>query len=154
MKRSSIPITSSRHRIWKIAGIVAGALLVILLAKTLSGEAVTTEATATEASTEAAPHFWQQQKVRTVLVAAADEPPARTSSNETLSTTLVEGTLPPGATKARVLTDTDCAPDAQGISHCLNRLAVGDTEVVVQHHHNMHQVSCLTPGEVVNLQRM
>lgn len=65
--------------------------------------------------------------------------------------TLVEGTLPTDALYARVLTDEDCAPDAVGVSHCLNRLSVAGTEVAVRHHHRMQDVPCLSPGELVRL---
>lgn len=65
--------------------------------------------------------------------------------------TLVEGDLPPRALYARVLTDEDCAPDAAGVSHCLNRLEVAGVEVAVRHHHRMHEVPCLGPNELVRL---
>jgi hypothetical protein len=64
---------------------------------------------------------------------------------------LVGGTVPPHAVQARVLTDEDCAPDAAGVSHCLNRLDVAGVEVAVRHSHRMHEVSCLSPGELVRL---
>lgn len=68
-----------------------------------------------------------------------------------LPVSLVEGTLPPGALYARVLTDEDCAPDAAGVSHCLNRIEVAGTEIAVRHHHRMHDAPCLSPGELVRL---
>lgn len=64
---------------------------------------------------------------------------------------LVEGTLPPHAVQARVLTDEDCAPDAAGVSHCLNRLDVAGAEVAVRHRHRMREVPCLGPDELVRL---
>lgn len=64
---------------------------------------------------------------------------------------LVEGEVPPHAVQARVLTDEDCAPDAAGVSHCLNRLDVAGVEVAVRHSHRMHEVACLSPGELVRL---
>jgi hypothetical protein len=64
---------------------------------------------------------------------------------------LIVGTVPPHAVQARVLTDEDCAPDAAGVSHCLNRLDVAGVEVAVRHSHRMHEVSCLSPGELVRL---
>ncbi len=70
---------------------------------------------------------------------------------EVLPVTLVEGILPPAAAEARVLTDEDCAPDAAGVSHCLNRLDVDGSEVAVRHSHRMHEVACLRPGETVRL---
>jgi hypothetical protein len=64
---------------------------------------------------------------------------------------LAEGTVPPHAVQARVLTDEDCAPDAAGVSHCLNRFDVAGVEIAVRHSHRMHEVSCLSPGELVRL---
>ena len=53
---------------------------------------------------------------------------------------------------AEVMTDTDCSPDAQMISHCRNemRLSNGET-IVVRHPHDMRDVPCLAPGEHVQL---
>ena len=49
-----------------------------------------------------------------------------------------------------VLSDDQCQPDADGISHCLNtiRLASGET-LTVRHPHDMAKVACLAPGERV-----
>ena len=68
-----------------------------------------------------------------------------------LAVTLVEGAVPPAAVAAQVLTDEDCAPDASGVSRCLNRLDVGGSEVAVRHPHRMHEAACLRPGETVRL---
>ncbi len=65
---------------------------------------------------------------------------------------VVEGVPPSAVTVATVLTDEDCAPDAQGISHCLNELRLPDgTVLTVRHPHDMSKVPCLTPGEQVEL---
>ena len=54
--------------------------------------------------------------------------------------------------RAVVLTDTRCTPDAQGVSHCLNRMRLVDgTVVTVQHDHRMMNMPCLSPGEHVTL---
>lgn len=73
---------------------------------------------------------------------------------QVVTTTVLEGTLPRDPVIATVLTDEDCTPDADGISHCRNRLEVpsGD-EVVLQHAHRMADVACLSPGERIVLQR-
>lgn len=75
------------------------------------------------------------------------------TSNEAgyLMTNLRAGQIPEGATEAKVLTDTNCEPDADGISHCLNDLQIGTVIVTVQHHHQMDRVPCLSPGEIVKL---
>ena len=65
---------------------------------------------------------------------------------------LIGGTMPAAAMEATVLTDEQCEPDGQGISHCLNRLRLPDgSEIAVRHPHNMDGVPCLAPGENVRL---
>lgn len=51
-----------------------------------------------------------------------------------------------------VTSDTDCRPDAQGLSHCRNaiELSNGDRIVVVDTHQMMRN-RCLTPGDRVSL---
>jgi hypothetical protein len=58
-------------------------------------------------------------------------------------------------TTATVLTDSNCAPDTNEISHCLNtpKLANGK-RITVRHDHNMANDPCLTPGEHVLLSRL
>jgi hypothetical protein len=68
-----------------------------------------------------------------------------------LMANLRSGAIPPGAAQAVVLTDTNCAPDADAISHCLNDLDIAGVVVTVQHHHDMRAVPCLSPGETVTL---
>lgn len=54
--------------------------------------------------------------------------------------------------RALVLTDTRCAADAHGVSHCLNRMRLADgTIITVQHDHRMMDMPCLSPGEHVTL---
>jgi len=54
--------------------------------------------------------------------------------------------------RALVLTDTRCAPDARGVSHCLNRLRLSSGRVVtVVHDHRMMDMPCLSPGERVTV---
>jgi hypothetical protein len=53
---------------------------------------------------------------------------------------------------ATVLSDTRCNPDANGVSHCLNRMRLADGSVItVQHDHMMMNMPCLSPGEHVVL---
>ncbi|PQJ35956.1 hypothetical protein BSZ35_16315 [Salinibacter sp. 10B] len=86
---------------------------------------------------------------RTVVVNLTDTP----STTGELHATLVSGELSSGAHEATVLSDRDCAPDANGISHCLNELALGDTRITVRHHHRMNEIPCLRPGETVTVIR-
>lgn len=74
------------------------------------------------------------------------------SASDGLHAKLIAGEMPSTAVEATVLSDEDCAPNGLGISHCLNRLRLGDgTEIVVRHPHDMDVVPCLSPGENVRL---
>ena len=74
------------------------------------------------------------------------------SASDGLHAKLIGGAMPSTPVAATVLTDEDCAPDGLGISHCLNRLRLGDgREIVVRHPHDMDSVPCLAPGENVRL---
>jgi hypothetical protein len=65
---------------------------------------------------------------------------------------LTKGKLPATPTTAEVLTDTNCAADRNGISHCSNilRLASGRM-LTVRHDHSMMNDPCLSPGERVRV---
>jgi hypothetical protein len=68
---------------------------------------------------------------------------------------LVRGKMPGHSTTATVLTDRNCAPDAYGISHCLNALRLaGGRRIVVRHDHSMMNDPCLAPGEQVRVRRL
>lgn len=90
------------------------------------------------------------ETVRTVSVSATMPPPS--AHERRLSAMLEEGTMPHGPMMAEVMTDTECAPNAQMISRCRNemRLADGRT-VVLRHPHDMSTIPCLAPGERVLL---
>lgn len=68
---------------------------------------------------------------------------------------LESGVIPFDVTHLTVLTDENCQPDADGISHCLNRVtfatADGKGEAALRHHHRMSEEPCLTPGQTVEL---
>lgn len=65
---------------------------------------------------------------------------------------LRNGNIPDHPIKAVVETDTNCAPDVKGISHCGNRLKLSDGKTIeVRHDHNMRIYPCLTPGETVEV---
>lgn len=90
--------------------------------------------------------------MKTVHVFARE--PAPSPSAVDLRAGLEKGTLPSGPVVATVLTDENCMPDRQGISHCINRVRIpGEGIVVLRHPHDMNQVPCLAPGEKVLLRR-
>jgi hypothetical protein len=68
---------------------------------------------------------------------------------------LESGEIPAGVTHLTVLTDENCQPDADGVSHCRNRAQFstldGEREIVLRHHHRMAEEPCLAPGQVVEL---
>lgn len=86
--------------------------------------------------------------MRVVVVDAKGSEP---STFDEHSATLVSGTLERGSYRAVVLSDANCAPDAEGVSHCLNALSVGESVVTIRHHHRMDQVPCLRAGESVTI---
>ena len=63
--------------------------------------------------------------------------------------------MPRSATTATVITDTDCAAEGNGISHCSNilRLASG-RRITVRHDHSMMNDPCLSPGERVRVRSL
>lgn|GEM_PF-1626827 len=62
------------------------------------------------------------------------------------------GRVPDRPIKAVVESDTDCAPDQSGNSHCSNRLRLANGESFeVRHDHDMQIYPCLMPGEAVEL---
>ena len=90
--------------------------------------------------------------IRTLVVAPAGQAlPQLSGVGGVLMANLVRGQLPAEATQATVQTDENCAPDQQGISHCLNQLTIGTLAITVQHHHAMSTTPCLSPGETVQL---
>jgi hypothetical protein len=85
---------------------------------------------------------------RVVLLSRAALPPS--PAGDLLNARLESGSMPTGERAATVLTDSDCTPDAAGVSHCRNELRLGDgTVVVARHSHRMAEVPCLSPGEEV-----
>lgn len=82
-----------------------------------------------------------------------DSPACRNGENDIDVVILKQGRIPDHPVRAVVETDTDCAPDAYGISHCTNRLRLPDGGMLeVRHDHNMRNYPCLSPGETVQLQ--
>ena len=87
---------------------------------------------------------------RTVLVASE---PELATNDGTLTVGFERGMKPPASeTDAVVVTDENCTPDADGVSHCRNEIRMANGKTVrVQHDHRMHEVPCLVPGEKVRL---
>ncbi|TNB47343.1 hypothetical protein FF124_14345 [Martelella lutilitoris] len=67
---------------------------------------------------------------------------------------LLEGGVPAGETaiNGTILSDTDCAPDADGINHCKNEIRLEDGSVLKGvNNHRMSVNRCLKPGEAVTV---
>ncbi len=128
-------------------GLSLSAVGAIALALLPSGKSPEPVAPASgDAHSSVSPASWEG--LRTLLVFRGTEPSP--SEGTALRAQLLDGRVPAGRTVAVVLTDEDCAPDGQGISHCANalRLPNGNT-LTVRHPHSMAVVPCLTPGERV-----
>ena len=91
--------------------------------------------------------------VRSLAVTTKSEP-APSAHPERMRGLLLAGKLPAGAVMATVLTDEDCAPDTEGVSHCRNKLRLPSGKTIeVRHPHRMHDVPCMSPGETVRVGR-
>jgi hypothetical protein len=85
-------------------------------------------------------------------VSVSSDMPMPSADARMLSAMLIEGNLPNAPMMAEVMTDTDCAPDAEMISHCRNEMRLSNGEkIVVRHPHDMRDIPCLAPGERVRL---
>lgn len=55
-----------------------------------------------------------------------------------------------GPMRGQVLTDSDCTPDARGLSHCHNFIGLRNgARIQIQNNHQMSVHRCLRPGEMV-----
>lgn len=132
----------SRNAGWLRIAAVLGVLAALILVGVVSQRKTS--------SPPLPPHFPPEAwSTRTIVIAENGEQLPRKGT--VLLTSLVAGTVPQGARQATVLTDSDCAPDQNGISHCLNELAIDSVKVMIRHHHAMQAIPCLRPGEVVNI---
>jgi hypothetical protein len=90
------------------------------------------------------------EAVRTVNVSRSMPMPS--AHPRRLSAMLEAGSLPGGVTTGEVVSDTECTPDADMVSHCRNEIRLADGHsVVLRHPHDMREVPCLAPGEQVRL---
>jgi hypothetical protein len=88
--------------------------------------------------------------LRTIVVVAPGEQ-RPTLQGADVAVDLESGTLPTGVQRGTVLSDKDCAADEQGVSHCLNDLAIGRTVIAVRHHHKMMEEPCFSPTEQLSV---
>jgi hypothetical protein len=131
--------------------VLLGALAVFALSMatyfTVTGDDVVPDETAT-----AVPHF----RTADIRVQITDE--AMVSRNQDpVYVQLDSGVIPDNVSLLTVLTDENCTPDQDGVSHCLNRVeyktASGTQLAALRHHHKMSEEPCLTPGQTLELVR-
>ncbi len=153
----SRPVRSRSARPLLVAGTVALFALLVLFSAVFNRPAPVAQRAANPPAAPApAPHFLDLSHqsagaLRTLVIASASEQLPGTSNDAGfLMANLRSGELP-AATRAVVLSDSNCQPDDEGISHCLNDLQIGSSVITVQHHHNMQAVPCLSPGETVQI---
>ena len=84
------------------------------------------------------------------LVLVSQTMPSPSQPGQPLHVKLVSGTEAFHDQAGVVLTDDQCAPDGNGVSHCLNKIRLASGQILtVRHPHDMSQVACLAPGEHV-----
>ena len=132
-----------------VAGVLIAGLVAALLALSSTDNPAPSTASPVQDRAHTAP-----PTVRTVIVTRGKEEPPPSLPGATMHALLLKGKVPSRPAMATVTSDEDCAPDAAGISHCLNRLRLeGGNRLAVRHPHAMSQVPCMTPGERVRVVR-
>ena len=133
-----VPAPTSSGRMARLSGLFVLALLVV------AAIALNRPGTGTVVTTALDP------SLRTIVVVSkAGEIPALRAGD--IAVTLEQGTAPLGITRATVLTDENCAPDAEGVSHCLNRMQAGGQHFTIRHNHKMMEEPCFSPTEELNV---
>ena len=91
--------------------------------------------------------------MRTLVVHRAAMPGASVAGMP-MHAKLTSGAAPSRPMVGTVMSDSDCGPDATGLSHCRNVIRMpGGHKMVVRHPHRMSDVPCMTPGEKVRVTR-
>lgn len=152
-------MTRRRTVAWVGAGAGVVALGIALASFVLGGGSETAPAQTTHPQASTPPSrtvvvaFGKEKLPRELAARACGASSECANGQDTLSLVrFVGGIRPPASSLATVLTDTNCDPDAYGISHCLNALRLADgRSLVVRHSHSMHMFPCLAPGDTVEL---
>ena len=79
-------------------------------------------------------------------------PPAVIGASRRAFDGLPRRSMPTRATTGTILTDTGCAADRNGISHCSNILRL--SRITIRHDHSMMNDPCLSPGERVRVKSL
>ncbi|WP_414832864.1 hypothetical protein [Afifella sp. YEN Y35] len=68
---------------------------------------------------------------------------------------IVDGRAPATAVAGKVLSDANCEPDALGLNHCHNEIALPDgSTITVINNHQMSAHRCLSPGETLQVEKL
>lgn len=136
-----------RFRFDIVGYVFLGIVVAIAIAAVVSGGG---EVDAT--GTAAVPHF----QLADVRVRFTDEPQISRGQDPMLVQEEY-GTIPSIVSHLTVLTDENCQPDAEGVSHCRNcvqfETETGIEQATLRHHHRMAEEPCLTPGQHVEVVR-
>ena len=140
-----------------LAAVVAIAAAALAAALLIGGGSPVTHTPAANTHTDGRSHdnppgsHERPASVRSLAVVTKAEP-APSAHPDRMRALLLHGKPPSGAVTATILTDEDCAPDAEGVSHCRNKLRLPSGKTIeVRHPHRMHDVPCMTPGEKIRL---
>ena len=140
-------MTKKRTKLW-IAALALPWIAVAVLIVVLAPDDPVNRDTAASAPTSAHPAP-SGEEMRVLMVGTGEDRGASTPGGALVGM-LMTGDMPSGEMRATVLTDADCAPDAQGYSHCRNDLRMADgSALTVRHVHRMSEVPCLSPGEEI-----
>lgn len=136
-----------RRHYYQLFGVLAIAALTLAVISSMGSSTV-----ATDTDPTAVPHF-RTADIRVQIIDEALE----SRNQDPVWVQLDYGAIPEDVTHLTVLTDEDCTPDADGVSHCLNRVefktASGTQQAGLRHHHNMAIEPCLSPGQTLELVR-
>ena len=130
-----------------VAFVAAAAIAVVLITTNLVAR---TQGDAEVGSIGDVPHF----RMADIRVRITEEPQI-SRNQDPVYVQLESGVIPAGVTHLQVLTDENCQPDADGVSHRLNRVQFetedGTGQAALRHHHRMWEEPCLTPGQTLEL---
>lgn len=139
MKRLTIPVLGILA--------IAALTLAVVFGMTADEPAANNAAVSTDV-----PHY----RTADIRIAITDGPVV-SRNQDPVYVELDSGVIPDDVSILTVLTDENCTPDEQGISHCLNRVeyatASGVQNAALRHHHNMAEEPCLTPGQTLEIVR-
>lgn len=128
----------ARRRTGLWIALASGVLLVfvgVLVAIAMQPESTGTTTTSTS---QPKGHFMDPNQVREIRIVKLGEDATIDPGQGVAVVTLLAGSMPNAGTTVTVATDTDCAPDPNGVSHCHNELNLSNgSKLTIQHHHKI-----------------